>query len=55
VWEGKASWARGGYESPSDGEMSYQGKFRRMSPEEAEKVQAGLSPWPDTEEEDEED
>lgn len=46
VWEGNGIWQPGGYETPQDGEMFYEGKFRRLTNEELEKVQKGENLWP---------
>lgn len=46
VWEGTAAWQPGSYETPQDGMTIYEGKYRRLTNEELEKVQKGENLWP---------
>ena len=55
IWEGKAVWSQGGYECPQDGQMDYEGTFRRLTAEEAAKMQAGEPLWPEEEDVDEDE
>jgi len=52
IWEGMAIWQPGGYECPEDGMMNYEGTFRRLTAEEAAKMQAGEPLWTEPEEDD---
>lgn len=53
IWEGTAVWQRGGWECPEDGQIDYSGAFRRLTSEEAAKMQAGESLWPEEQDVDE--
>jgi hypothetical protein len=55
IWEGKGVWSPGGYECPQDGQMDFEGEFRRMTAEETAKVQAGDLVWPEEEDVDEDE
>lgn len=53
IWEGKAIWIPGSYECPQDGSTDFEGDFRRLTSEEAAKVQAGEPIWPEDDDGDE--
>jgi len=51
IWEGVSVWRPGGYECPQDGQMEFEGEFRRPSAEELAKLAAGEPLWPEPPEE----
>lgn len=55
IWEGKSIWCPGGYECPQDGSTEFEGEFRRLTAEEAAKVQVGDLIWPEEEDVDEDE
>lgn len=55
IWEGMGVWSPGGYECPQDGQMDFEGDFRRLTSEEAAKVQVGDLIWPEEEDVDEDE